>query len=299
MIWVGIGIGMILVIFLGWLWAIAPGKGADFSELKQFDYAHRGLHDLKNGVPENSELAFKLAVEHGFGIELDLQLTKDDRVVVHHDGTLKRSCGEEVAVADLTLEELRERFLFGTDQKIPLFSDVLKIMDGKTPMIVELKGYSNHTDKLCTLVMRELQGYTGSYCVESFDPRIVRWFRKNRPEIIRGQLMYHMKKSENGLSAFHAFCARNMLSNFHTRPHFEAYDIRSRNVASLVLAKGLFGMQEVSWTLRTKEQYEQAKALNSLCIFEGFLPVAVPEQAKGNKAAARAGTAALLAEEQK
>lgn len=271
MVLLGIGGGIAAGLLASWLWAIAPGRGGDFEVFDRYDYAHRGLHDLEPGTPENSLAAFKRAVERGYGVELDLQLTKDKKVVVHHDATLKRSCGADVRVQDLPYEALSEYRLFGSGERIPLFSEVLAVMGGKTPMIVELKGY-NDPAELCTLAMKELEGYTGDYCVESFDPRIVRWFYKNRPEIVRGQLMYHMKKNENGLTGLQAFCGRNLLSNFHARPHFEAYDIHTRNVPSLRLAKAVCGLKEVSWTLRTQEEYDRAKRLNSLCIFEGFLP---------------------------
>lgn len=269
---------VVLLCVLIWLWAIAPGKGADFSEFKKYDYAHRGLHHVENGVPENSEKAFSLAALCGFGMEFDLQLTKDNFVVVHHDHSIKRTCGADRLISDLTLKELRQYRLFGTEERIPLFSDVLKLVDGRTPLIIELKGY-NDTETLCTLAMKELEGYQGLYCVESFDPRIVRWFRENRPEIVRGQLMERLQKGKE-LTAAQAFFGRNLMTNYLTRPHFEAYDFHARRVLSLQAARKLFGMQEVSWTLRSEEEYEKAKALGNLCIFEKFVPAGERETKK-------------------
>lgn len=254
-----------------WLWLIAPGKGADFETFRKFDYAHRGLHDRESGVPENSEKAFSLAVQCGFGMEFDLQLTQDNFVVVHHDHSLKRTCNEDKLVSDLTFGELRQYRLFGTQEHIPLFADVLKLVDGKTPLIIELKGY-NDPEELCPRVMEELKDYRGLYCVESFDPRIVRWFKEHRPDVVRGQLMERLEKGTNNLTAFQAFCGRNLLTNYYTRPHFEAYDFHNRDVPSLALARRFFAMQEVSWTLRKGEDFKKAKALGNLCIFEGFLP---------------------------
>lgn len=268
---------IIIVCAAAWLWLIAPGKGADFTEFKKYDYAHRGLHNKENGVPENSEKAFSLAVACGFGMELDLQLTKDKYVVVHHDHSIKRSCGADRLISEMDLGELRSYRLFGTDEKVPLFEDVLKIVDGKTPLIIELKAY-NDVNELCTKAMEILKNYKGLYCVESFDPRIVQWFRKNHPEIVRGQLMHRMEKGTQitptkKLSSAEAFAATNMFTNFLTRPHFEAYDFHSRDILSLAAARRLFGMQEVSWTLRREEDFKKAKALGNLCIFEGFVPV--------------------------
>lgn len=277
----GIALAVAAVLLAGvllWLWAIAPaGRKPDFTEFKKYDYAHRGLHNLENGVPENSMTAFSLAVLGGFGMEFDLQLTQDKRVVVHHDPTIKRSCGVDRAIADMTFAELQGCRLFGTEEKVPLFRDVLKLVGGKTPLIIELKGYGDPAE-LCTLAMEELRGYKGLYCVESFDPRVVRWFRDNRPEIVRGQLMHRMKAGDDGLSAAGAFFARNMLTNWYNRPNFEAYDFKGRGFLALKAARGLFGMQEVSWTLRSKGDYEKARSLGNLCIFEKFLPAGVEEK---------------------
>ncbi len=262
-----------------WLWAIAPGRGADFTQFKKYDYAHRGLHHKEKGVPENSLKAFSLAVLGGFGMEFDLQLTQDNYVVVHHDHSIKRTCGEDKVVSDLSLGELRQYRLFGTQERVPLFEEVLKLVDGKTPLIIELKGY-NDPEELCPRVMEILKEYKGLYCIESFDPRIVRWFRIHRPDVVRGQLMEHLEKGQNGMTASAAFFGRNLMTNWMTRPQFEAYDFHNREVLGLHAARKLFGMQEVSWTLRKEEDYKKAKELGNLCIFEGFLPAQTEEAAK-------------------
>ena len=259
------------LFFALWLWAVAPGRGADFSALEKADYAHRGLHRREAGAPENSLRAFELAARGGFGMEFDVQLTKDRRVVIHHDPTLRRTCGEDKALADLTWEELGRYRLFGTGEGVPLFRDALRLVDGRVPLIIELKGYQP-AEELCPLVMAELEGYQGPYCVESFDPRIVRWFRENRPEVCRGQLMERLEKGTEGLTALQAFAGRHLLINCWTRPHFVAYDFHARTTPSLPLARGLLGLREVSWTLRDWEELSAAKALGNLCIFEGFAP---------------------------
>ena len=279
----------ILAVFAAvWLWAIAPKlRGRpDFFEFKKYDYAHRGLHDLKKSVPENSLLGFQLAERGGFGMEFDLQLTKDKRVVVHHDAGLKRSCKEDKYIADMTWDELKEYKLFGTEEHIPLLSQVLEGIEGRTPLIIELKGY-NDPAELCQLAMKELENYKGLYCIESFDPRIVRWFWKNRPQIVRGQLMCRYKKGDGGISAFQAFCATHLLSNWYTRPNFEAYDLHTRDIPSMWAVKRVFGMQEVSWTIRSMEEYKRTKELGSLCIFEHIVPpIKAEESHMETKAAA-------------
>ena len=168
MIW-GILIVLIVVClgFLAWLFCIAPASPrGDFAEMKKYDYAHRGLHEKDLSVPENSMAGFKAAVEAGYGIEFDLQLTKDKKVVVHHDRSLKRVCGADVSIGDLTYKELQQYRLQNTEERVPLFSDVLALVDGRTPLIIELKHYDD-ADLLCPLVWELLRNYKGPYCVES------------------------------------------------------------------------------------------------------------------------------------
>lgn len=263
-------LALIIIFFAGWMFCIAPRivNRPSFEELKKWDYAHRGFHN--DEIPENSMPAFKNAVKHGYGMEFDLQLTKDKRVVIHHDNNLKRICGVDKRISDLTLEELNQIHLKDTEEVCPLFSDVLKEVNGKTPMIIEFKGYNN-VDELCEKGWEILKDYKGLYCVESFHPGIVRWFKKHEPQVIRGQLMAHFtSKDEETPNVFMAFSARNMLSNWLTRPDFEAYDYHGRNCASLKLARKLFKMQEVSWTVRDEKTHKELKADGCISIFEKF-----------------------------
>lgn len=142
----------------------------------------------------------------------------------HHDRSLKRVCGADVSIGDLTYKELQQYRLQNTEERVPLFSDVLALVDGRTPLIIELKHYDD-ADLLCPLVWELLRNYKGPYCVESFDPYIVRWFRKNHPYVLRGQLMGHFEgKDEECKGFFRALFWRNLWTNVLTRPHFEAYE---------------------------------------------------------------------------
>ncbi|MGI6255469.1 MAG: glycerophosphodiester phosphodiesterase family protein [Acutalibacter sp.] len=271
-------LAIVIVVALLWLWAIAPQlPRADFSAFQKYDYAHRGLHDKDKGVPENSLKAFDLAVRGGFGMEFDLQLTKDGLVVVHHDLTIKRTCGVDRNINEMTYEELSGYRLFGTEERVPLFTEVLQLVGGRTPLIIELKSYDRQ-EELCQKTVDLLKGYSGLYCVESFDPRIVRWFRQHQPQVVRGQLM--CRRPQENMSALADFVGRNLMTNFYTRPNFEAYDFRTRSNGSLKAARRVFGMQEVSWTLRSLEDYRVAKNDGCLCIFEKFLPLETSSQKK-------------------
>ena len=160
----------------------------DPSVFKGVFYAHRGLYDNQRGIPENSLSAFRAAAEKGYGVELDVQLSSDGAVVVFHDDTLDRICGVRGDVIDYRLEQLQQMKLLDTEESMPLFTDVLAVLsEGAGPLIVELKS-GKRNDELCEKTRNLLRDYPGIYCVESFDPGIVSWFRKNAPEIIRGQL---------------------------------------------------------------------------------------------------------------
>lgn len=259
-------------ILFVWLWLIAPQmkKRPDLTEFRRYDYAHRGLHNNEKGIPENSLMAFRLAAEKGFGIELDLQLTCDKKVVVHHDHSLKRLCEKDIKISDLTYEELKTYRLLQTNEQIPTLEQTLQAVGRRVPLIVELKSY-NDVNEICTLAYDILKGYQGLYCIESFDPRIVRWFRINAPHIVRGQLMEEVRKNSQ-IGALEAFLGRNLCSNFLTRPNFEAYDYHKRNRPSMWLAKRVFAMPEVSWTVRDWKAYKALKKDGCIIIFEGFEP---------------------------
>ena len=146
----------------------------DKSIFTRVNYAHRGLHDIANGIPENSVAAFRLSAEAGYGTEFDIQLSKDGQVVVFHDDDLKRVCGVDARVDSLDYDELKKLRLLGTDEHIPLFTEVLDIFRGtKAPLIVELKT-GRRNDELCDKAIKILAGFEGNFCIESFNPFIVK-----------------------------------------------------------------------------------------------------------------------------
>ncbi|MBO5346999.1 MAG: glycerophosphodiester phosphodiesterase [Lachnospiraceae bacterium] len=232
-------------------------------------YAHRGLHDNESDAPENSMAAFRKAVEAGFGMELDIQLSKDKVPVVFHDFTLKRVCGAEGKIKDYTLRELKEFHLYGTEERIPTLAQVLELVDGKVPLIVEFKG--EDTDiSLCPIADKLLREYKGLYCVESFNPLMVIWYKKHHKEIFRGQLsekfFTHGKKS-----AFH-FVLENMMLNFLSKPDFISYKCTDYDALSRRLCCGLFKATAVTWTIKSAEELKEMKKHFEIFIFEGFMP---------------------------
>lgn len=242
----------------------------DLYKLRGWAYAHRGLHG--NGVPENSMEAFQRAKEAGYGIELDIHLLKDGNLAVIHDSLLVRTTGAEGRIEDLKTDELKKYNLEDTEETIPLFQDVLTLYAGEAPIIVELKEHKNYAD-LCAAACKMLDGYEGVYCLESFDPRCIYWLRKNRPDLIRGQLTEnYFRGSKAKLPWYFKFVLRHQMLNFLTRPDFVAYRFNDRKTISNTLCRKLWGMQGVTWTIKTIEEYNTAVAEGWLPIFESFNP---------------------------
>ena len=237
------------------------------------DYAHRGFFDNSDGVPENSLAAFKYAVLGGFGIELDIQLTADGEVVVFHDYTLKRMCGEDVRLSSLTLDELRRYRLVGTNYGIPTLKEVLKSVDGRVPLLIELKGENGDTS-LCKAAVKLLDTYGGAYSVESFNPLLLRWFKKNRPDVVRGQLVTNLLKAKQGGNFFRNLVLTCMLTNCLSRPDFIAVDERCLRALSVMACTSLFGTKMFVWTVRKKEHFDINRENGDHSIFEGFDPTA-------------------------
>lgn len=233
-------------------------------------YAHRGLYMKNQSVPENSLAAFKAAVQHGYGVELDVQFTKDKQLVVFHDDTLNRACGVDARVDAFTFEQLQQMPLFNTEHHIPLFVDVLAVLDSKVPVIVEIKSVKDYAP-LCSATLSVLLEYKGVYCVESFDPRMVRWFRKNAPHIVRGQLSEPYRGWRKGCGTVSAYGMSHLLTDFLTRPNFIAFGIHGKRNHAWFLCK-LFGAMMVCWTVRPDDNFEKLKMQYDATIFEHFFP---------------------------
>jgi len=247
----------------------------DLAYLKKFRYAHRGLYNNDAGVPENTLPAFQRAVEYGFGAELDVHLTADKQLVVVHDSDLRRLCGKELIVEDLTMSQLRECPILGTAETPPLFEDVLKVFEGKTPLIVEIKTYRKNHAEVTPAVCAMLDRYNARYCIESFDPFCVGWLKKNRPEICRGQLSENFG-SKKEFSPILRYMLTNLMFGWLNCPDFIAYKFADRSLGAVDRCRKKYGVQEVSWTLRTPEDLNKAEAIGSIPIFERFIPAATP-----------------------
>ena len=234
-------------------------------------FAHRGYH-MEPDAPENSLAAFRRAVENGYGAELDVHLLSDGNLAVLHDSRLYRMTGRNGIVEALTEEELPGILLGRSRQPIPTLAQVLELVDGRVPLIIELKTYRNNYRRLCERVFEELDHYQGPFCVESFHPQVVRWLRKNRPEVIRGQLSMNYLHERNGLSLPAAAAATGLVANFLTRPDFIAYRFCDRRTVSNRLCLSLWKIQGASWTLHDMDELKTARREGLWPIFENFDP---------------------------
>ena len=269
--WLFAGIA-VFVLFIVYLFLILPERAdkAKFAPFQGLMAAHRGLYEKDQSIPENSLEAFRRAAEYGCGVELDVQLSKDGAVVVFHDDTVDRMTECKGRVDSFTLEELQAMLLKGTEHRMPLFTDVMAVLDGKSPTIVELKSTPNYPE-LCEKTLAILRTLKGPYCVESFDPRIVRWFYKNAPDLVRGQLtesFSHWRKE--GAPFWKALMMHCLFINFLTHPQFIAFG-RGRRPLCMLLGRKL-GAKTVFWTERPDSDHETLAKRYDCRIFEHYRP---------------------------
>lgn len=260
------------VLVLFYLLLILPRmvNRPDITPFLEWMYAHRGFHDNAGDAPENSLLAFKRAVEMGYGIELDVQLSKDKVPVIFHDYTLERVCGVEGKVCERTFAELKELALYGSEQRIPSLEEALKLVDGRVPLIVELK--IETTDiSVCPAADALLSKYKGMYCIESFHPMGVFWYRRNRNQVVRGQLADAFYEEGEYTSPLH-FLLENLVFNWLSKPDFVAYNHRYPKKFSLSLCRDLYSCTTAAWTIKSEEQLQEAKKYFDIFIFDSFVP---------------------------
>ena len=265
-----------ILVFLLALWALRPRRGhPGWEALAAYRYAHRGLHDISAGRPENSLSAFRAAAEAGFGAELDVHLMADGSLAVVHDRELERVCGRHAVIEQLRREELADYPLLGSGETIPLFEDVLAVFRGKGPLIIELKAARGNAAALADAVMEHLAGWQGMYCMESFDPAVLARLRKKWPDVLRGQLSQNFwgkKAAHTGLGWAADLAMTHLLVCAAGRPDFIAYRWQDRHVRALRLMKRLWGVHEAAWTVRDQKRMEALEADGAVVIFEGFLP---------------------------
>ena len=244
-------------------------------DLLATDYAHRGLHS--DSIPENSLSAFSAALDKTLGIEIDVQLSTDGEIFVFHDKSVARMCGVKKDLTAMTAEEIKQLRLLGTEEQVPTLNEVLKLVDGRVPLLIEIK-YHAHNEKLCEALAEVLDGYIGSFAIQSFDPRILRYFKKHRPRFARGQLVSKTEKRSKGKPSSEnqhpivSFALSHLLLNFLSRPDFISIQKNHTRDLGFILATEAFKAKGFIWTVKNEKQYNYFKRQGHSCIFEGFLP---------------------------
>ena len=251
---------------------LVPGSGCNEMRetFKNAKLAHRGLHTKDKSIPENSMAAFRRAVEAGYGIELDIQLAASGEVVIFHDITTDRVCGVSNTIERMSFDEISELRLCGSDEKVPLFKDFLEMVDGRVPLLIELKPTNNYSN-LCKAAWEFMKDYKGQFCIESFDPRILGWFKKNHPEIMRGQLTGPCDTlGGDGVTFIVRFMISSLLSNVVARPHFVSYRKYCFGITYRLVR--FLGAMTFVWTVRDDDNADELARTNDAIIFEFIKP---------------------------
>lgn len=257
------------VVISLYLYAIWPrtSRVSDVMQYNHMMFAHRGYHNKEKFIPENSMAAFRAAVARGYGIELDIHITKDGKLAVFHDDTLERMCQEPGGVESYTLEELRRFHLLNTTERIPELTEVLTYVDGRVPLLIELK-IPGRNLAVCGASYKVLKEYRGRFMVQSFNTMGLYWYRKNAPEILRGQLSSNLTKSEEKEPYLLRFLIKYLFLNLLGRPDFISYKLKDLPNFNVSLCRVLFKTPVAVWTLRTENALEQGRTKYNMCIFE-------------------------------
>lgn len=212
--------------------------------------AHRGIHDNKN-IYENTLESFKLAIKKGYIIELDIRITKDKQVIVFHDKNTKRITNQERIVEESTYKELNNQNII----HIPLLSEVLELVSGKVPLLIELK-QTNKVGELETNFMKIMKKYKGKYAIQSFNPNVLYWFKRNYPKVLRGQLSYKYNKQK--ISTIKKVILSNMLLNIFTKPNFISYKYNELSVNKINKYKKK-NIHLIGWTITNEREFNHYK----------------------------------------
>ncbi len=231
--------------------------------------AHRGLHDLFAGRPENSRIAIEAAAAAGHPAEIDVHMLADGEIVVFHDFNFARMCGDERQVLQCTSRDIRPLRLRGTGEGVPLLRDVLAVAVGRSPLLIEVKNDSRFDRRCEKALARLLDDYRGEFAVQSFNPFSVQWFARHRPAIVRGQLACKFRGED--VPWHRKWLLSNLMMNVFSRPHFIAYKFDELPRLAVTRCRRA-GLPVLGWTVRSEDQQRAAMPHCDNIIFEGYLP---------------------------
>ncbi len=230
-------------------------------------FAHRGFYN--DSRPENSLSAIDAAVGAGFPVEIDVQVTADGRAVVFHDWNLKRLAGLDAKVKDVRYADIRGLTLLGTDQHIPTLEEVLDVIAGRQPVLVEIKN-RRYPTALEPVAGKILSAYRGPFAIQSFNPYTLGWFRWHHPRIPRGQISCAFDTDD--MAAWKKKILSNYGMNWMTAPHFISHHWKQLPAVAPTLLRRLFRFPLVVWTVRSEEEMAAALKLGDNVVFEHFVP---------------------------
>lgn len=261
--------GIIIFFIVSYFYLIWPRRSRE-KQIRPFlhtMFAHRGYHCIEKGIPENSLPSFRAAISHGYGIELDVHLSKDGQLIVFHDDTLKRICGRPEQIENLSLKELKTCRLSNTDETIPLLTDVLSLVNGQVPLLIELK-IPKTSLTICRKTWDVLSNYQGPYMVQSFNTLGIWWFRRHVPHVLRGQLSSNLTADKLPEPWILTFVVKHLLGNVLGRPDFISYKLADLPSFEVWFLKRILRLPIAVWTLRTPDALKKGKMYYDMQIFE-------------------------------
>lgn len=261
-----LGIAAILLLYLLFMFP-RLSRRRDMAAFRGTLFAHRGYHDPALGLPENSLGAYQRAIEAGFGIEIDVHLTRDRELIVFHDHDLQRLCGVPGRVEDWTLAALTPLRLQNTEWGIPTLAEVLALVAGRVPLLIELK-VPGADIAISSRTYAALHSYSGPYLIQSFQPFVLRWFKRHAPEVLRGQLSENMLAGPGDTPWFLRFMVTTLLTNLLARPDFISFKLADTRRFSTFLLHRLLRLPYAVWTLRTPDMLADARSRFDMYIFE-------------------------------
>jgi len=236
--------------------------------LTERPFAHRGLHD--SARPENSLAAIEAALAAGYPVEIDVQVTADNKAAVFHDYYLKRMTGQEGGMQHLPSSRLAEMRLADTSESIPLLEDVLDLVAGRETLLVEIKNPAG-PGALEATVDKLLRPYQGPIAIQSFNTLTLNWFARHSPTLLRGHLSCSYDTDQR-LAGWQKILLRHYAGIWLSRPHFIAHNFRDLPEVVPTILRRVFRLPLLGWTARTASEYQSARERTDNVIFEGFRP---------------------------
>ncbi|MEP7030862.1 MAG: glycerophosphodiester phosphodiesterase family protein [Pseudolabrys sp.] len=236
--------------------------------------AHRGLHDAASGVIENTASAFTAAIAGKYGIETDLQISADGEAMVHHDDAFGRLTDGSSRLADMSAAEIKKvRFKSSLDRILTL-GELTELVAGRVPIVLELKSHFDGDTRLATRAAEVLAGYAGPVAVMSFDPDLIESCRRIAPGLTRGIVAerHYTHPEWSGLPAAQKRQMAHMLHVLRTRPNFVAYSVKDLPALAPLIARWVFGLPLLTWTVRGDADSKRAVRWADQMIFEGVRP---------------------------